>query len=553
MSLHARPLDPIPAQTARMAHASFPKGTIAMLLRDALEGVYSDEAFRALYPQQGREALAPWRLAIITVLQTVEGLSDVQAAEMVRGRLDWKYALSLELDDAGCDQSIFTDFRQRLVDHQAQELLLEPIIRLCVQRGWIVPKGKQRVDSTMVLSYARRLHSLESVGEALRVALNALAEEEPDWLLSVVKEDWFDRYVHRFELQRFPKSQTAQHALLRAVGEDGWTLLQAVARPDAPEGVRSWEEVMRLKQVWEQHYERVEGTIKWRDGPAVKNGERVVTPHDPQARESRKRETEWLGYKVHLTESCTPGERVHLITHVETTVATVQDVECTEKILSAVREKGWEVEEALMDSGYVSGSLIVRQEQQGCAIVAPVAPAPGWQQKTGYGVQSFALDWQQKQAVCPQGQRSRQWTPKHDERGEEVVQIFFAPRVCQACPVKALCTSSLKGGRTLTVYPQAIHEALQRRRVEQRTPAFQKAYAARSGIEGSISEGVRAHGMRRSRYRGREKTHLQMVSVAAAINLVRIARMLQRERAGLSPRRVRKPSPFARLQQQASA
>jgi transposase len=317
--------------------------------------------------------------------------------------------------------------------------------------------------------------------------------------------------------------------------------------------VAAWEEVQLLKRVWEQHYERVEGTIKWRDGPAVRNAERVVTPHDEEARESRKRETEWLGYKVHLMESCNEGERVHLITHVETTAATVQDVERTEALLDAVREKGWEVEEALMDSGYVSGAIIFHQRQQGCEIVGPVLLDGSLQQKTGYGIQAFDLNWQKKQAVCPQGHVSRQWSPKHGNRAEEVVQIFFAPEVCQKCEVKSLCTKSVTGGRTLTVYPQEIHETLQERRAEQRGKAFQQEYAARCGIEGSISEGVRAHGMRRSRYRGRDKTHLQMVGVAAAINLVRIYQMLGRERAGLPPRRVRTPSPFARLQQPALA
>lgn len=553
MSMHARPLDPIPTQTARMAKASFPKGTIAMMLRDALDGVYNDEAFAALYPRRGREALAPWRLALITVLQALEGLSDVQAAEMVRGRLDWKYALSLELDDAGCDQSILTDFRQRLVEQEAQDLLLEPIIEICVERGWIKHKGKQRVDSTMVLSSARRLSSLESVGETLRTVLNALAEEEPEWLLTVISEDWFDRYVHRFELQRFPKGQAAQQALIQAVGEDSFTLLSALKQPDAPSDLGEWEEVRLLQQVWEQHYERVEGQIKWRDGPAVKNAERVVSPHDPEARESRKRDKEWLGYKVHLMETCNPEELVHVITHVETTVATEQDVESTEAILAAVRHKGWEVEEALMDSGYVSGSILVAQRARGCEIVGPVLPDPSWQQQTGYGGQAFTLDWEQQQAVCPQGHPSQQWSRKRDNRGEEVIQIFFAPKLCQKCAVKEFCTKSQTGGRTLTVAPREIHQALHERRAEQRDKAFQQNYAARAGIEGTLSEGVRAHGMRRSRYRGREKTHLQMVSVAAAINLVRLHQMLQRTRVGLSPRRERRPSAFARLQMRKGA
>ena len=460
MSMHAQPLEAIPEMTARMARASFPHGTLAIMLRDALEGIYSDEAFEKLYPKRGRAAMAPWRLAIVLVLQTIEGLSDAQAVAMVRGRLDWKYALSLPLDDIGFDASILTDFRQRLVDHQAQELLLDPLLRLCVKRGWVQEKGKQRMDSTLVLSSGRRLNSLESVGETLRRALNALADEAPEWLLSVITEDWFDRYVHRFELQRFPKGKQAQEALLRSVGEDGWKLLDALKRKDTPKGLKEMEEVLLLETVWSQHYEEKEGKVNWRDGPAQKNANRVVSPYDEEARESQKRETKWLGYKVHLVKTCNEMEKVHLVTHVETTAATVPDVERTEALLDAVSRKGFEPEEALMDTGYVSGALLVKQRKKGREIIGPALPDPSKQQKMGYGLTAFQLDWQEKKAICPTGQKSQHWIAKKGNRGEDAFQIFFASTVCQQCEVKTLCTKSVKGGRTLTVYPQEIHEAI---------------------------------------------------------------------------------------------
>src|SRR6266496_516295 len=168
MSLHTQPLEPIPDLTSRIAHASFPKGTLAMHLRDALGPIYEDADFAHLFPRRGRAAEAPWRLALVTILQALENLSDRQAAEMVRGRLDWKYALSLPLDDQGFDASILTDFRQRLLDHAAQDLLLEPILRVCREHGWLSAGGKQRSDSTWVIANVRGLSSLESVGESLR-------------------------------------------------------------------------------------------------------------------------------------------------------------------------------------------------------------------------------------------------------------------------------------------------------------------------------------------------------------------------------------------------
>ncbi len=143
MSLHAQPLEPIPELACRIAQASFPKGTLAMRLRDALGPIYQDGDFAQLFPKRGRAAEAPWRLALVTILQALENLSDRQAAEMVRARLDWKYALSLPLDDEGFDASILVDFRQRLREHHVEDLLLEPILRLCREQGWLKAGGKQ--------------------------------------------------------------------------------------------------------------------------------------------------------------------------------------------------------------------------------------------------------------------------------------------------------------------------------------------------------------------------------------------------------------------------
>jgi transposase len=175
MSLHAQPPEAIPELTRRIARTSFPKGSLAMHLRDALGPIYQDVDFAQLFPERGRAAVAPWRLALVTVLQAIENLSDRQAAEMVRVRLDWKYALSLPMDDEGFDASSLMDFRQRLLEHHAEDRLLE--------QGLLKAGGKQRTDATMVLATVGRLNSLESVWETLRALLNELDEQDGEWLL----------------------------------------------------------------------------------------------------------------------------------------------------------------------------------------------------------------------------------------------------------------------------------------------------------------------------------------------------------------------------------
>jgi transposase len=152
MSLKPQTIDPIPSETARVARMVFPSGALAMQMRDELGPMYDDQMFADLFPTRGQPAEAPWRLALVTVLQFIEGLSDRQAAQAVRRCIDWKYALSLELTDPGFHFSVLSEFRSRLIAGQAEERLLTTTLELFKARGWLKARGRQRSDSTHVLS-----------------------------------------------------------------------------------------------------------------------------------------------------------------------------------------------------------------------------------------------------------------------------------------------------------------------------------------------------------------------------------------------------------------
>src|SRR5919199_1004790 len=173
MSLHPEPIGEIPVETARVAHAAFPRGTVITRLRDEFTSLYEDADFRTLYPVRGQPGLPPWRLALVTVFQFLEHLSDRQAADAVRGRIDWKYALGLDLSDPGFHYSVLSEFRQRLVTHAQAQLLLETLLDHCGRHGLLGGKDKQRTDSTHVLAAVRSLSLVELVGETMRRALNA--------------------------------------------------------------------------------------------------------------------------------------------------------------------------------------------------------------------------------------------------------------------------------------------------------------------------------------------------------------------------------------------
>jgi transposase len=162
-------------------------------MRDVLGTIYQDESFAHLFPQNGRPVEAPWRLAVITVLQFMQELPDGQAADAVRGRIDWKSLLGLELDDPGFDFTLLSDFRKRLVQGNAEQLLLESLLALFKTGGWLKEGKRQRTDSTHVLAKVRAINRLMCVGEAMRFALNSLAVMAADWLLQHSDEAWLER------------------------------------------------------------------------------------------------------------------------------------------------------------------------------------------------------------------------------------------------------------------------------------------------------------------------------------------------------------------------
>jgi transposase len=552
MSMKPSGLEPIPEETRRLVERLCPKGTMVTQLRDALGPIYRDEPLAHLFPKRGRPAQAPWRLLLVTVLQAIEGLTDRQAAEYVRTRVDWLYALALPLDDPGFDFSLLSDFRQRLLAAQAQELILEPILQLCRQRGWLKAHGKQRTDATAVLARVRALNSLESVGESMRAALNAIADQEPQWLQRHLDPQWFDRYVHRFELARFPKAETERQRLREQVGQDVGHLLACIDERQTPQSVRTLPEVTLLRQVFAQHYEDDGQQIRWRDGPAVSNEHRIVSPYDPQARSSRKRDTVWLGYKVHLTQTCDQDPSCpHVITQVETTAATLQDTQVLAPIGEHLRARDLAPAEHYVDQGYASGPQLVRQASLGTQIIAPVGQDTSWQERerTGYAVADFVLDWQGQVARCPQGHRSVGWTQPLDRSKLPTVVIRFASATCRSCAVRAQCTRG-QAGRTLTLRPPEVHTALLARRAVQQGPAFVQQYALRAGIEGTISQAVRTTRLRRTPYDGLPKTHLHHVAIAAGLNVKRIIAHLHAQSRGKPSRPARPKSPFARLQAQ---
>ncbi|MEH1127611.1 transposase [Micromonospora sp. CPCC 206061] len=361
-----------------------PKGTPAMLMRDRLRDLFVDEEFTDWFPVDGRRGVSPARLALVSVLQYAENLTDRQAARAVACGIDWKYALGMELTEPGFDHSVLSEFRDRLAEGDRADRLLALMVDRFAEAGLARARGRQRTDSTHVLAAVRRLSRVELVAETMRAVLEALAKLDEVWLAGVIGPQWAERYGRSARHERQPTGAAAVRQYVEQVGVDGVALLQAVYGPTTSVGGPGVAAVEMLRRVWVQQYWYDEsGQLRWREAKvsrARKSREattrrrtsttvadddaepaqvpwssvEVVSPHDPQARFSHKPgKVEWVGYKDHQRETC--GEqRPNVIVHVATTPAPEQDVGVVETIHAALVRQRMTPAEHLLDSGYVT-------------------------------------------------------------------------------------------------------------------------------------------------------------------------------------------------------
>ena len=264
MSLKPIDLTPVPSETAR---AAFPKGNLYLKVRDELGTIFQDETFTAFFSLRGCPAESPARLALVTLFQFAEGLSDRAAAEAVRSRIDWKYALGLPLDDPGFDATVLVEFRQRFLVHQQTRLLFDTLLAKLREVGKVKARGKQRTDAPHVLASAHSYNRLECVWEAMRWTLNSVAQIVPQWLREQVPMLWYERYTRRPEGGALTEAQRL--ALKEQIGADGYALLTAVwEKTNAPD-LRHLLALEVLRQIWVQHFFWENGVVRFRQKKVV--------------------------------------------------------------------------------------------------------------------------------------------------------------------------------------------------------------------------------------------------------------------------------------------
>jgi transposase len=542
---------------------------LAVQVRDRLGQWLEDGQFAAVFGIRGRPGWSPSRLALVTVLQRVEDLADRQAAEAVRTRIDWQYLLGLPLDDPGFDHTVLAEFRARVAEGGLEQVVLDALLAKLAAGGLLKAGGKQRTDSTHVVAAVAALNRLELAGESVRAAVEALAAAHPDWLAQrICVTDWNRRYGTPMTSWRPPQSEAKREELAIAYARDGDALLEAVYDRSAPGWLRELPAVDVLRRVLVQNYTRtitsggrevIRRREKEPDGDGLPPGHaRIASPYDLDARWGVKREEFWLGYKLHITETCddppactcqpdavaagaragggSPRERdrkhdegcahltaPNLITNAATTDATVTDNQLTSDIHGDLAGKDLAPGRHYLDSGYLSAALVVSAlTSWGIALIGPLLADTSAQARAraGYARADFAVDYDNQTATCPQGKTSASWSPC-TQHGKDAIVATFSARDCGPCPARAQCTTSGARRRHLTLPPRDLAEAQAAARAAETTIPFQADYARRAGVEGTMHQAT-SHGARRARYRGLPKTRLDHVYMACALNLLRL-------------------------------
>lgn len=475
----------------------------------------------------GRVAVEPVLLLGVSLLQYLDGMPDRWAVDMLHYHAGWNFALNRQLGDKLFHPTTLVNFRQRLIEHQKSPVAFQTILEGLLEAGLMSRQQRQRLDSTQIFGQVSWMSRLECVRESLRRTLREGAEI-PDLSRPEFWTPLWERYVESKLDYRTEVSVLQQK--MQLAGQDAAQFLDWVGQL-AEKAPGQGPQVQLLRKVWNENFERPEGG-DLQQRPAQPAGA-VRNPHDPEAQWAAKGQgkhrKEHVGYKVQVAETVSgsaleKGEpTANCITAMVTQPAIASDDAGLPAVEQELQDMGlgkpdqWHV-----DGAYVSAERLAHAQEEGREIIGPAQASP---KKEGrFSVEDFQIHVAERTAICPAGKANTPCSRLEEKEGDKVHYRFEWSTHCHDCRLREQCLGKDQRHRSLVVGQHHTH--LQARRIEQKTEAFKVKARQRNAIEGTQSELVRAHGVRRARYRGLAKMRLQNYLAGAACNIKRWMRRL---------------------------
>lgn len=487
------------------------------LLAEELQAIFSEIEIADCYSDKGQWGIHPVRCCILLLLQAIEGLTDRQAAEAVQLNVGWRLVLRLPMDHPGFSHSVLSKARKRFEECDNLVMFLDSVLKRAHSKG-MLNVTKQRADATFIIGCVRALNRIELILETVRNAAEELAQFDPEWFAKIAKDIWIQRYyIDRPFNYKLPKDEKSRTAIAETAAGDGFFILDAVGKSGPKKTLlMGLQSIKTLETVLEQQFhprDKNGNAPKFRSVKELPpSGERIISPHETEARIAVKGKDAHRGYKTHLTETCVPGYP-NLITQVHTTNSTLNDSLSLPDILQSLIARGLKPTTLLVDRGYSNVQNLLDCAKTLGIDVVTLTTGHSWQSIAGKGFDNtqFRIDWKNKIAICPNNKASTRW-----KKQKEDTNIYFSPSDCSSCPFKEDCTKAKF--RVLRLKSEELWTYMQRMREREKTTGFRGEYRKRAGVEGTVSEFIR-HAGRNAKVRGQNKVTIKSILGAAAINV----------------------------------
>jgi transposase len=483
--------------------------------------LFKDEDFKGIYSSKGRNGISPAFLAMVTLLQYRESMSDVEAQDACNMRIDWKIALRKPFEEKiEFDPSTLCYFRRRLKENEGLSMILDKTVQIAKQKGFIKKKTSQRVDATHIIAHVNRISTTDLLFRTVKCLVEELEVKNSELYEREVPEDIKERYSNDFSSFGMSKEKRADKQA--EIVEEGLYLKMLWER--LPESERnSYRQIAIMETVFKENViirKKEVGDKTFIEVDEIERPKQTIfNPRDLEVKMGIKGKTSWVGSKCHIVET-SETEGTNLITDMIYQPANQNDNKILDKLEENNKRTGIDVEKLFCDSNYVSGDKIAEYEGNGKKLMG-YFQGDGGSKPEGFRVSDFRIDTDKRIAKCPAGHETNDFT----ERDNGKIHVRFDKLVCGPCPHFEKCVGPGKNKkRTLLI--TKYHKYIQNRRDEQKTADFRSQMKVRARVEGTISEAVRFHGLRFKKYKGAVGDALQFYLTGAAINLKRILKAL---------------------------